>query len=308
MEIKQLEYMVACTECGSYGKASEILYTTQANISKVISKLEDELGFKLFERSSTGVNLTPGGRKVYEAAQEILEKAESICYGHRDDLDSKLSIASVYDTELSRQYSNFVVKKTFSGARINFNIGKTEEVLDYVASERADIGLLYLDNLHRNSLTYLLHKKQLEFESIAKADLYLSVGKLNGLYDCEELNNKTLREQEYVCFEDDLIFKKNFHIDILMKEFDIKENIERAIYTNSETFLTSVIIETNRAYLHYAYCSESSISHPIRNLKIQCKDNSVIWGYVKKKGRETSALQKEFINSIKTDKQPLNIE
>ena len=43
MELKQLEYFMVTCEKGSFNKAAECLYTTQPNVSKVISSLEKEL-------------------------------------------------------------------------------------------------------------------------------------------------------------------------------------------------------------------------------------------------------------------------
>ena len=40
MDIRQLEYFAACCEQGSFNKAAACLYTTQPNVSKVISSLE----------------------------------------------------------------------------------------------------------------------------------------------------------------------------------------------------------------------------------------------------------------------------
>ena len=51
MELKQLEYFMVTCEKGSFNKAAECLYTTQPNVSKVISSLEKELGRELFERT-----------------------------------------------------------------------------------------------------------------------------------------------------------------------------------------------------------------------------------------------------------------
>ena len=44
MELRQLEYFMITCEKGSFNQAAECLYTTQPNVSKVISSLEKELG------------------------------------------------------------------------------------------------------------------------------------------------------------------------------------------------------------------------------------------------------------------------
>lgn len=46
MELKQLEYFTIVCEKGSFSQAAECLYTSQPNVSKVISSLEKELGEK----------------------------------------------------------------------------------------------------------------------------------------------------------------------------------------------------------------------------------------------------------------------
>ena len=60
-------------------KAAEALYISQPAISKSLSKLEEGLGVKLFERSSKGVALTEEGEVLYkhiEAAFENISKGE----------------------------------------------------------------------------------------------------------------------------------------------------------------------------------------------------------------------------------------
>ncbi len=56
-------YAVANTE--NISRAAKELYISQPAISKSIQKLEENLGVKLFERSSRGVTLTPEGELLY---------------------------------------------------------------------------------------------------------------------------------------------------------------------------------------------------------------------------------------------------
>lgn len=50
MDLKQLQYFVACAQTGSVSEAAKILYSTQPSVSKVVKALEDSLGMQLFER------------------------------------------------------------------------------------------------------------------------------------------------------------------------------------------------------------------------------------------------------------------
>ncbi|MCD7832383.1 MAG: LysR family transcriptional regulator [Lachnospiraceae bacterium] len=70
-------YYVA--KCGTISKAAEVMEKGQPNVTKVINKLEDQLGCKLFVRSPRGIRLTPEGEKLYthvEVAVEHLQTGE----------------------------------------------------------------------------------------------------------------------------------------------------------------------------------------------------------------------------------------
>ena len=72
MDIRQLEYFMACAETGSVSEAAKILYSTQPSVSKVLKSLEDSLGIRLFERLPRGIRLTPDGKKFYRHACRIV--------------------------------------------------------------------------------------------------------------------------------------------------------------------------------------------------------------------------------------------
>ena len=55
-----------CAEVDSFSKASQILRVKQPAISYSISKLEDLLNIKLFERGNFGIHLTKAGSILYE--------------------------------------------------------------------------------------------------------------------------------------------------------------------------------------------------------------------------------------------------
>lgn len=72
MDINQLEVLVAVAQEKSFSRAAETLHRTQPAVSQAISRLENEIGEALFDRSSKDGTLTAAGRVLFNLAQQML--------------------------------------------------------------------------------------------------------------------------------------------------------------------------------------------------------------------------------------------
>jgi DNA-binding transcriptional LysR family regulator len=73
MELRQLRYFVAVGEEQHYGRAAQRLRVAQPALSRQIQNLEEEIGFKLFERLPRGVKINAAGQSFLEDARRILQ-------------------------------------------------------------------------------------------------------------------------------------------------------------------------------------------------------------------------------------------
>ena len=76
MTLRQLEYLIAVVEEGSFTRAAERLYVSQPALSHQVKVLEQSLGGELLERLPHSVNLTPLGREVLPHALASVRAAE----------------------------------------------------------------------------------------------------------------------------------------------------------------------------------------------------------------------------------------
>ena len=76
MNLRQLSQFVALAETGNFHRAAERLHMAQPPLSVSIRKLEEELGSPLFERTTTGVVLTPAGEAMLGDARRALFHAQ----------------------------------------------------------------------------------------------------------------------------------------------------------------------------------------------------------------------------------------
>jgi LysR family hydrogen peroxide-inducible transcriptional activator len=76
--LKQLQYLVALEEQGSFGRAADACFVTQSTISAGIRELESLIGVMLVERTRRVVRFTPLGIRIAAKARRILREADEL--------------------------------------------------------------------------------------------------------------------------------------------------------------------------------------------------------------------------------------
>jgi DNA-binding transcriptional LysR family regulator len=75
--VRLLRYFLAVADAGTFTEAAGILHVSQPALSQQIKKLENELGFALFQRGTRQVTLTTYGRDLISSARHVVEAAET---------------------------------------------------------------------------------------------------------------------------------------------------------------------------------------------------------------------------------------
>lgn len=78
MNLQQLEYILSVNTYRHFAKAAEKCFVTQPTLSMMIQKLEEELGLKIFDRSSQPVVPTKEGEEIIRRAKLIITQAEHL--------------------------------------------------------------------------------------------------------------------------------------------------------------------------------------------------------------------------------------
>jgi LysR family hydrogen peroxide-inducible transcriptional activator len=76
--LRQLQFLVALGETGSFSRAAEACHVTQPTLSAGIKELEDILGVSLAERESRGATLTHAGEIAAARASALLSDAHAL--------------------------------------------------------------------------------------------------------------------------------------------------------------------------------------------------------------------------------------
>ncbi len=141
MEIRVLKYFLTVAETGNITKAANIIHVTQPTLSRQLQDLENELGKKLFKRSSHSVSLTENGivfKKRASEIMELVEKTEKEFLSTNNEVVGDIFIGSG-ETRAFTIISNKLKILKDSYPKINFHVvsGDSEDLV-----ERLDKGLL----------------------------------------------------------------------------------------------------------------------------------------------------------------------
>lgn len=118
----------------SFTKAANVLFQNQPNITRIINKLEDAFGCKLFLRTHKGVKLTPEGEHLFahvEIAHHQLQKAETELMNQSNLEFGTVTIAAnetAIEVLLLETLRSF--KKKYPSIRVNLMDESTPKGLD----------------------------------------------------------------------------------------------------------------------------------------------------------------------------------
>lgn len=147
LDLYRVFYTVA--KCGSLTKAAEELYISQPAVSQAIKQLESQLGGKLFNRVSRGMELTETGGKqmfdIVEQALKMLDSAEDRFRERRNIATGQIRIAAA-DTIVTHFLMRYIKKyhEIYPNVNIIFKNSTTKEALEMIKSNKADIGMVNL--------------------------------------------------------------------------------------------------------------------------------------------------------------------
>jgi DNA-binding transcriptional LysR family regulator len=105
MDLYQLRTFSAVAEEGHLTRAAERLHLSQPAVSGQIKALESEFEVRLFERLTTGMELTGAGRELLGHAAKVLQAAESLRHAAlnlKGEVSGTLRIGTVSDPQTIR--------------------------------------------------------------------------------------------------------------------------------------------------------------------------------------------------------------
>jgi DNA-binding transcriptional LysR family regulator len=149
MELRQLRYFRAIARAGSFSAAAAGEFVVQSALSQQIRKLEEELGVKLFERTTRSVGLTREGARLLELTDRVLDDVELVVAeadALRGVVRGKVAVGMMEcppaGLDMAVLLRDFHVDHP--GVEVALRSGGSDRMLDEVRSGELDLAILGL--------------------------------------------------------------------------------------------------------------------------------------------------------------------
>ena len=145
MNLRFVSSFIATAEPGSFAKAAESLFSTQATIASRVARLEEELGVPLFFRDGSTLILTEHGHGALPLARRLLESSNDFvrAAGGTDGANGVFRLAwTDYASYLLHRDFLLAASRANPGLSFEFFTHSSMDVLDRLQEGRIDIGIL----------------------------------------------------------------------------------------------------------------------------------------------------------------------
>ncbi len=137
MDINKIHYFFSAAETQNFTRAAEYCHIAQTTMSKYISVLEQELGFKLFVRSNKTARLTEQGEAFYDGMKKIAEQYTELCrqISKRDSRELRIGM-------MATDYEDFPILRSFElenpDVSVYYSFAENEKLLEELRKNKLD--------------------------------------------------------------------------------------------------------------------------------------------------------------------------
>jgi LysR family hydrogen peroxide-inducible transcriptional activator len=146
MNLQQLEYIIALDNYKSFSKAAEACFITQATLSTMVKRLEEELDVVLFDRKTNPIITTDCGKEIIEEAKKVVfHKNYLVELAHqvkgKIEGEIKIGIIPTIASNLLHRILPVIFHK-YPNLRIRIEETTTQNVLDKLKKMEIDVGIV----------------------------------------------------------------------------------------------------------------------------------------------------------------------
>lgn len=242
IETHHLEQLLAFYEHGTLSAAAEHLNITEPSLSRIMKKLEEELGVKLFERRKNRIVLNQTGTLAVEYARQILTGVEEMGQ-HLRSFDRSLHTLSIGSCALGPLME---LRPLAAG------LYPTLDISSSVAKEDALLRGLQRGEYDLIVLPHPLEQQGAHCQKYRSEQVYLSVKRTHPLAARQTVSFPELDGRSFIAYNHDDVWTNIIKSKIPNARFFLQEDFDAimSIAQSSDipTFSSDILLENVEVY------------------------------------------------------------
>lgn len=291
LDHKSLLILTTIRECGSISRASQKLFTAQPNLSRTLKRIEDNIGFVIFDRSKSPLALTQEGKILFDYIDKFQDLEMEMLKEINESKSSNNSYIRIGSLTFMSQYiiPNIVPRLIEVYPNLELSLTKYDSTSFEDALLRDEIDL-FITNRNINN-------KNLQSVHVLNDKIYLMVPK--SIYkddknSLEDYSKETFfllnREKNLRKSVEDIFKAKNFYPENIKITSTIMNSVSLVRANKGVTFIYESALKmiNSTSYCEFLEVDGdfSAITVVYKNPKIEefaYKLSSIIKEYVSKK-------------------------
>lgn len=203
---------------GTVTQAAEMLYISQPAVSRMLSDLEHEIGFKLFTRANRKLIPTDEGRSFYDEVERAfvgldqIMKAANIIREYRSGYFRLITIPSLVSTVMADLVARFTER--YPLVSVSLEVQPSQRVFEWIVSQQCDIGLSTLP----------IENPAITIRAVSSGDAVCILPKNHSLTNHAEIGPSDLEGVPFISFKADSIFRH--HVDDVFQKAGVRRELK----------------------------------------------------------------------------------
>ena len=298
MNLLHMKHALEVAKAGSLSKASEVLLIAAPNISRSIKELEADLGITIFDRTQSGMKLTPEGEEFLEFAKNILGQIDQVENYYKKGHPKKqtFSISVPRASYICEAFAEFTKSLTKDAAEIFYKETNSQRTIDNMLNHDYKLGIVrYAENYDMYFKT-MLEEKGLTCELITEFTYKLIMSKDSPLAKLDTISYDDLVDYIEIAHADPYV--PSIPISKVVKE-ELSDDIDRRIFVFERTSQFELLSKNLETFMWVSPIPKSLLER-YDLVQKECSENRKIYKdlLIYKNGYKLSKLDRQFITKL----------
>ena len=298
MNLLHMKHALEVAKAGSLSKASEVLLIAAPNISRSIKELEADLGITIFDRTQSGMKLTPEGEEFLEFAKSILGQIDQVENYYKKGHPKKqtFSLSAPRASYICDAFAEFSKSLTNDAAEIFYKETNSQRTINNMLNHDYKLGIVrYAENYDMYFKT-MLEEKGFTYELITEFTYKIIMSKDSPLAKLDTISSDDLVDYIEIAHADPYV--PSMPISKVVKE-ELSDDINRRIFVFERTSQFELLSRNLETFMWVSPIPKSLLER-YDLVQKECSENRKIYKdlLIYKNGYKLSKLDRQFITEL----------